>query len=240
MRTHQREPETPPPGDHSGGDFASLLFAPASVRRPFAAGFAVLLACGAGAAGCSSVAREPATARPLVDEEAASEAAGRTGGEAAEASGSGPGGLTQDEILAMPPGGVDSESLDPASRDPLSMDLAALNASGVLRDVRFHFDSAELDAEARETLDRNAAWLNRYPSVRILIEGHCDERGTVEYNLALGDERARAVRDYLGRLGVGEGRMQTISYGKEFPLDPDQNEQAWERNRRAHLEIVAR
>ena len=182
--------------------------------------------------------REPATIRVPETAGAETGAAGASTAGATDAATSerAPGGLTEEEILAMPPGGgVSTEAID-----PLTMDLADLNASGALRDVLFHFDSADLDGEARAVLEANAAWLLRYPTVEILVEGHCDERGTVEYNLALGEERARAARDYLESLGVAGDRMRTISYGKEFPLDPAPNEEAWRINRRAHLEIVAK
>ena len=149
---------------------------------------------------------------------------------------SGPGGLTEDEILALPPEvGREADLLDIGPKS-----LEELNAEGHLKDVQFEYDSAMLSDTMRAILQENADWLSRFPSVRILVEGHCDERGTVEYNLALGEERARAVRDYLRDLGVGSGRMRIISYGKEFPLDPGRNEAAWRRNRRAHLEIIAK
>ena len=147
-----------------------------------------------------------------------------------------PEGLTADEILALPPEtGAETDLLDLRA-----MTLEELNAANPLQDVRFDYDSARLSGEARATLEENAVWLSRYPSVRILVEGHCDERGTVEYNLALGEGRARAARDYLRELGVAGERMRIISYGKEFPLDPGHEETAWRRNRRAHLEITAR
>ena len=155
---------------------------------------------------------------------------------AAEPESSDSGGLTEDEILAIPPEvGSETDLLDIGSKS-----LEDLNAEGHLQDVQFEYDSAQLSPRIRATLEENADWLARYPTVRILVEGHCDERGTMEYNLALGEERARAVRDYLQELGVGSGRMRIISYGKEFPLDPAHNEAAWRRNRRAHLEIVAK
>jgi peptidoglycan-associated lipoprotein len=99
--------------------------------------------------------------------------------------------------------------------------------------VFFAFDSYSLDDESRRTLDAQAAWLARYPNVRVTIEGHADERGTREYNLALGDRRANSARDYLEARGVAASRMQTISWGKERPADPASNEEAYARNRRA-------
>ena len=106
--------------------------------------------------------------------------------------------------------------------------------------MRFDFDSAALSADARSTLDRHADTLTTYADMAILIEGHCDERGTVEYNLALGERRANAILNYLVSLGINAGRLKTISYGKEFPLDPGHTEGAWARNRRGHFEITAK
>ncbi|WP_129792190.1 peptidoglycan-associated lipoprotein Pal [Sphingosinicella sp. CPCC 101087] len=99
--------------------------------------------------------------------------------------------------------------------------------------VFFALDSYSIDAEARRTLDAQADWLNRNPTVNVTIEGHADERGTREYNLALGDRRANAARDYLQSRGVAANRMQTISWGKERPAVEGSNESAWAQNRRA-------
>lgn len=99
--------------------------------------------------------------------------------------------------------------------------------------VFFELDSYSIDAEDRATLDAQAQWLTRYPDVRVTIEGHADERGTREYNLALGDRRANAARDYLQSRGISPGRMTTISWGKERPQNPASNEEAWAQNRRA-------
>ena len=99
--------------------------------------------------------------------------------------------------------------------------------------VFFGFDSYSIDAEDRATLDAQASWLQRYPNVRVTIEGHADERGTREYNLALGDRRANAARDYLQSRGITPDRMTTISWGKERPQNPASNEEAWAQNRRA-------
>ncbi len=99
--------------------------------------------------------------------------------------------------------------------------------------VLFDFDSYSLDGEDRATLDAQAAYLAQYPNVRVTIEGHADERGTREYNLALGDRRANAARVYLESRGVSGGRMQVISWGKERPAVPESNESAWAQNRRA-------
>jgi len=101
--------------------------------------------------------------------------------------------------------------------------------------VYFAFDSSELDASARATLDAWAAWLDANPDVRIKIEGNCDERGSREYNLALGQRRADAVRDYLAAQGVGSSRIDTISYGEERPVCTGTGEACWAQNRRADI-----
>lgn len=129
------------------------------------------------------------------------------------------------------------------SSDPLgirALDIETINERQPLEDVHFDFDSAVLSPEARATLDSHAELLETYSSMEILIEGHCDERGTVEYNLALGERRADAIRNYLTNLGISPDRMKTISYGKEFPLDPRHNEEAWRKNRRGHFEITSK
>jgi peptidoglycan-associated lipoprotein len=118
--------------------------------------------------------------------------------------------------------------------------LDEINADSPLRDVPFDFDSAVLLDSARPILDQTAEWLRTYPTVTLLVEGHCDERGTVEYNLALGERRATAAFNYLVSLGIPASRLKTISYGKEFPLDPGHTEEAWARNRRAHFEVTSK
>ena len=99
--------------------------------------------------------------------------------------------------------------------------------------VFFDTDSTAVDGQGRMTLDKQVAWLNRYPMVKLVIEGHADERGTREYNLALGDRRAQSVKNYLSDHGVSVARLRTISYGKERPVAVGSNEQAWSQNRRA-------
>lgn len=106
---------------------------------------------------------------------------------------------------------------------------------GALKDVNFDYDSFQLSTEARDVLAANAEWLKENPRARTEIEGHCDERGTIEYNLALGARRAQAVKDYLATLGISPGRMSTISYGEELPLCRESGEHCWARNRRAHF-----
>lgn len=105
--------------------------------------------------------------------------------------------------------------------------------------VYYDLDSYQLDADDQAILQRQAAWLASYPDVRILIAGNCDERGTREYNLALGERRASTVKDYLVSLGVDPSRIDTISYGKERPIAAGSNEQAWALNRNGHTQIVS-
>ncbi len=110
---------------------------------------------------------------------------------------------------------------------------------GPLADVHFDYDQATLTDAAIATLQRHAQWLQQHPETKVVIEGHCDERGTVEYNLALGDLRAQSVREHLVSLGVSADRLAPVSYGKERPLDPTPGEAAFARNRRAHF-VVSR
>lgn len=105
--------------------------------------------------------------------------------------------------------------------------------------VYFDFNEYEVRADAQPVLAAQAAWLARYPSVQVRIEGNCDERGTREYNLALGARRANSVRDFLVAHGVSPSRITTISYGKERPIDPGDGEEAWAKNRNAHTAIVS-
>ncbi|MFH1941474.1 MAG: peptidoglycan-associated lipoprotein Pal [bacterium] len=106
--------------------------------------------------------------------------------------------------------------------------------------VYFDFDKYDLTAEAREILAENARLLKNYPSVKLLIEGHCDERGTIEYNLVLGERRSNSVKVYLTNYGIHPDRVYTISYGKERPVDGGHTEEAWAKNRRAAFNIVQR
>jgi peptidoglycan-associated lipoprotein len=105
-------------------------------------------------------------------------------------------------------------------------------------DVHFSYDSFTLSEEAKALLEQKAQWLAMYPEVSVQIEGHCDERGTIAYNLALGERRANMVKQYIVALGVDVSRIATISYGKESPIDPGHTEAAWKRNRRAHFTIT--
>jgi peptidoglycan-associated lipoprotein len=110
--------------------------------------------------------------------------------------------------------------------------------SGPLHDIHFNYDSFELDEAARQILQDDAEWLKDHPDARVEIEGHCDNRGTVEYNLALGAKRAAAAKSYLIALGISRDRLTTISYGEELPLCQEETESCWSRNRRAHFVVV--
>ena len=110
----------------------------------------------------------------------------------------------------------------------------------LLKDIHFDFDKYDILQGDAEILKGNAALLVKFPNVKIQIEGHCDERGTVEYNLALGERRANSVRNYMISLGISGNRISIISYGKERPMDPAHNEDAWAKNRRAHSVIVSK
>ena len=105
------------------------------------------------------------------------------------------------------------------------------------RNIYFDFDKFSLTPDARKTLAEKASFLNAHPEIKIKIEGHCDERGTREYNLALGERRAKSAQDYLVFLGINPARVSTISYGEEMPVDPGHNEEAWTKNRRAQFVV---
>jgi peptidoglycan-associated lipoprotein len=118
--------------------------------------------------------------------------------------------------------------------------LNDLNAEHPLSDVFFDYDQTTLRDDARRLLQKDAQWLSRWPQAVIRIDGHCDERGTAEYNLSLGDRRAEVVREYLTSLGVRPERMQARSLGKEAPFCQDSGESCWSQNRRDHFEITAK
>ena len=145
-----------------------------------------------------------------------------------------------EEVTAAP---APSSSAD-RTPDPLSGDLAQVNSyaqsQGLIGEIFFDFDQSDLRAEARERLAKNAQWLAAHPEFTVTLEGHCDERGTNEYNLALGDRRASAARDYLQSLGVAANRLRTISYGEERPFCTQSDESCWSQNRRAHFVITGR
>jgi peptidoglycan-associated lipoprotein len=138
------------------------------------------------------------------------------------------------EPLPVPPEPLTAEG------DLSAKNLDELNRDSPLKPVFFAYDASDIDAQGRAVLDANAEVLKRYPSWVLTIEGHCDERGTAEYNLSLGERRALAARSYLVSVGISADRLRTVSYGKEFPFDPGHTEEAWATNRRAHFVITAK
>jgi len=125
--------------------------------------------------------------------------------------------------------------------DPLAdMDTDEINRQAPLGPVFFGYDSDTVDAAGQSVLATNAEILKKYPTWAITVEGHCDERGTAEYNLALGERRALAAKSYLISLGISADRLRTVSYGKEFPFDPGHTEAAFSQNRRGHFVVTAK
>ncbi len=130
---------------------------------------------------------------------------------------------------------------EPVREDTIaSSSLDEINRNSPLKPLFFEYDSSDITPEGRGVLEANAAILKQYTNWTVTIEGHCDERGTAEYNLALGERRAVAARAYLVSLGIGADRLRTVSYGKEFPFDPGHDEASYAKNRRAHFVITAK
>src|SRR2546430_1134930 len=134
--------------------------------------------------------------------------------------------------------GIGEEGLGGSSLERAKRGLGP-EENGLLKDVHFGFDRYDLDNEARDVLGRNLEWLRQNPRAKVELEGHCDSRGTIEYNLALGAKRAKTVKDYLVTQGIAADRISTISYGKELPLCHEENETCWARNRRVHAVVLA-
>jgi peptidoglycan-associated lipoprotein len=120
------------------------------------------------------------------------------------------------------------------------MSLGELNAQRPLEDVFFAYDQSDLSDRARADLQKNSDWMKKWTSTTVSVEGHADSRGTSEYNLALGERRASAVRDYLVSLGVPAARINVVSMGEEQPVCTEEAESCWEQNRRAHFVITAK
>jgi peptidoglycan-associated lipoprotein len=130
---------------------------------------------------------------------------------------------------------------EPVAEDPIaSRDIGDINKNSPFQPVFFAFDSSDVDAPAQQALNANAEIMKKYPSWVVTIEGHTDERGTAEYNLALGERRAMSARTYLVSLGLSADRLRTVSYGKEFPFDPGHDEAAWAKNRRAQFVLTSK
>ena len=171
-------------------------------------------------AGCSS------TTTPTTPEPSASAAATPAPAETKKKVDSG---KTTESTTKAPP----SSSLDALQRG----ESTATPASSPLKDVYFDFDRYDLRADAREILKANSAWLKANPGAQVQIEGHCDERGTTEYNVALGSRRSESVKDYLVTLGTSADRLSTISYGEEVPVCREQTEDCWQQNRRVRFVV---
>jgi peptidoglycan-associated lipoprotein len=166
-----------------------------------------------------------------------------------------PGSRRPPAVAAPSPGGPGSDAAGRSRTEPLDLgpDIrqvgddaargvdwseAAGGGGGPLADILFGLDRADLSEEAKATLEKHALWLQNHREARVTVEGHCDDRGTAEYNLALGAQRAKAAEAFLVSLGVSAERLRTVSYGKERPLDPGSGEAAWARNRRAHFAVA--
>jgi len=169
-------------------------------------------------AGCSS------TTPPTSPEPSAAAAAAPAGSKTKVESGK------TTESTSKAPG---TSSLDALQRG----ESTATPGSSPLKDVYFDFDRYDLRADSREILKANSAWLKANPGAQVQIEGHCDERGTTEYNVALGSRRAESVKDYLVTLGTTADRLSTISYGEEVPVCREQSEECWQKNRRARFVV---
>ncbi len=147
-------------------------------------------------------------------------------------------------VAAQPPAAEPKKEVtetfptQPVSSSPIAEPtIDELNRNGVLKTVYFEYDKSDLSDATRATLQSNASWLKSHPGRAVRVEGHCDERGTVEYNLALGQRRAASVKDYLVGLGIDASRLKTVSYGKERPADPGHDDAARAKNRRAEFVI---
>jgi peptidoglycan-associated lipoprotein len=122
----------------------------------------------------------------------------------------------------------------------LQKSLDQINREKPLGTVYFDYDKALIRDDAKPTLDMNASWLKKFRTIQILIEGNCDERGTEEYNMALGEKRAKSAQDYLLTMGIGADRMKIISYGKSQPINPGHDDAAWQMNRRADFRVTGK
>lgn len=152
-----------------------------------------------------------------------------------------------DTVAPVEPTTVEQPDFVPEQQvttEELPSDLAELNRQaqerGWIRDAFFSYDESTLTADAQDALATSATWLKAHPEYNLLIEGHCDERGTEQYNLALGDRRANTAKDYLVTLGVDAARIRTTSYGEERPFAQGADESAWRQNRRAHLVLAGK
>lgn len=183
---------------------------------------AVLMTTAVGAGACAK--KEPPVARPMPPPPpmGSTEAPRPTPPEAPVS-----------EPAPVPPVPVTDDAIGSKSLDDINRDSP-------LKPLFYGLDQSEVDAAGQQLLQANADILKKYGTWQVTIEGHCDERGTAEYNLALGERRAVAARNYLVSLGIAADRIKTVSYGKEFPFDPAHTEAAWAKNRRAHFVVTAK
>ena len=182
----------------------------------------VLALFGSAAGGCSR--RVPPVARPVPP---------ATAPPASTARPAPPPPVRVEEALPVPPEPIAENAI-------VAKPLDDLNRESPFAPVFFELDSAELSDAGRAAVSANAALLRKYPTWTVVVEGHCDERGSAEYNLALGERRAAAARAYLVSIGIAADRVRAVSYGKEFPFDPGHDESAWAKNRRAHFVVTSR
>ena len=147
---------------------------------------------------------------------------------------------TPQEVTSTPEPTIEGDQTPDVWAGDLQEVTENASRQGLLGDIFFDYDAAELRSDARDRLARNAQFLNEHPEFIVTIEGHADERGTNEYNLALGDRRASAARDYLTTLGVSGSRIRTVTYGEERPFCGSSDESCWGQNRRAHFTITGR
>lgn len=183
-------------------------------------GVALLLIVVAGLAGACGK-KKPPVARPMMPPSAATPTQPPAP----------PQPISEPSIVAPEP--VPSDTVGSRSIDDLNRDSP-------FRPVFFELDSADITPDGQAAVQANATLMRQYMSWTVTIEGHCDERGTAEYNLALGERRAVAARNYLVSLGIAADRFRIVSYGKEFPFDPEHTDEAWARNRRAHFVITGK
>jgi peptidoglycan-associated lipoprotein len=145
--------------------------------------------------------------------------------------------------VTQPPDFVTTDTAQ-VHEDVLPSNVEELNRvaqeRGYIADAFFNYDEAALSSDAQNALTTSASWLKKNPQYALLIEGHCDERGTEQYNLALGDRRANTAKEYIVTLGVDASRIRTVSYGEERPFDAGHDESSWSKNRRAHLVLVGK
>jgi peptidoglycan-associated lipoprotein len=180
-------------------------------------------------AGCSSATKTDSTSSSPADSGASAKDKQPTG--------AGPGGSTRESKLpATSDQAKEGQATPRSSLEELQAGKSAAK-SGPLRDVLFDYDRSDLTPDAREILKTNADWLKKNPSAKVEVEGHCDERGTNDYNIALGAKRSQTAKDYLVRLGIAADRLSTVSYGEEIPVCTESNENCWRQNRRARFVV---